>query len=73
MADAAILFDDIFDVLRVNPEGRKFDRGALGTSGAVFHPRAFSLFGGLAKVASARARPVLRPARLALPATRRAR
>jgi hypothetical protein len=56
MADAAILFDDIFDVLRVNPEGRKFDRGALGTSSAVFPSSSPSHFsGGLAKIASARA------------------
>ena len=25
--DSAILFEDIFDVIKVNPEGKKFDRG----------------------------------------------
>lgn len=35
MADNHILFQDIFDVSKVNPEGRKFDRGAF--------PRRFSV------------------------------
>ena len=39
MAQGAVLHEDLYDVISVNPEGKKFDRGAaqMGRRGARAH------------------------------------